>query len=209
MLNTFPLFYRSLQSLVLLTRLPFVPLFTAICAQIAPLYFDECFDAADAADAAASADASATTATTASLLPPASSSVDSPAARAAGQAVLDCVCAQIGAWPPLAAGRRLQLPLLGRVWTTELGARAASGGGGGAPKTNAHAVAEGDSPNGNNGTTTPASFCAALDGDVWRSLGGMLGHVHLLWELVLIGEPVVVMAQSPAAAAQMVDALRG
>lgn len=42
------MFFVPTQSLVLLTRLPFVQLFHEICAVIAPLYFDEaCSGAAD------------------------------------------------------------------------------------------------------------------------------------------------------------------
>lgn len=35
----------------------------------------------------------------------------------------------------------------------------------------------------------------------------VLYHMHLLWELVLTAEPIVVMASSPAISAQMVQAL--
>lgn len=49
--------------------------------------------------------------------------------------------------------------------------------------------------------------CAVQDVDIYRSLGGMLTHVHLLWELVLTGEPIVVMAGSPTDCAHMVQSL--
>lgn len=86
------------QSIVLLTRLPFVQLFTEICAVIAPLYFDEACAGPDD---------------------------DSPNG---GLAVLDEACAQIGAWPALQAGRPLTLPLLGTVWCTEIAARSSQSG---------------------------------------------------------------------------------
>lgn len=53
----------------------------------------------------------------------------------------------------------------------------------------------------------PHRICAVQDVDIYRSLGGMLTHVHLLWELVLTGEPIVVMASSPTDSAQMVQSL--
>lgn len=53
----------------------------------------------------------------------------------------------------------------------------------------------------------PHRVCAVQDVDIYRSLGGMLTHVHLLWELVLTGEPIVVMAGSPTDSAQMVQSL--
>lgn len=53
----------------------------------------------------------------------------------------------------------------------------------------------------------PHRVCAVQDVDIYHSLGGMLSHVHLLWELVLTGEPIVVMAASPTDCSHMVQSL--
>lgn len=43
--------------------------------------------------------------------------------------------------------------------------------------------------------------------DIFRSLSSVLPFIHLLWELVLTAEPIVVMASSPADCSHMVQSL--
>ena len=42
---------------------------------------------------------------------------------------------------------------------------------------------------------------------MFRSLANVVSYVHLLWELVLLSEPIVVMAGSPTGCSEMVQAL--
>jgi len=48
---------------------------------------------------------------------------------------------------------------------------------------------------------------SAYEGDMFRSLASVVSYVHLLWELVLLSEPIVVMASSPTTCSEMVQAL--
>lgn len=48
---------------------------------------------------------------------------------------------------------------------------------------------------------------SAYEGDMFRSLASVVSYVHLLWELVLLSEPIVVMASSPTTCSELVQAL--
>lgn len=50
-------------------------------------------------------------------------------------------------------------------------------------------------------------LASAYEGDMFQSLANIVSHVHILWELVLLSEPIVVMAGSPQTCAEMVQAL--
>lgn len=43
--------------------------------------------------------------------------------------------------------------------------------------------------------------------NIFSSLSSVLTHIHLLWELVLLAEPIVVMASSPTHCSHMVQTL--
>jgi hypothetical protein len=43
--------------------------------------------------------------------------------------------------------------------------------------------------------------------DIFKSLHKVLSHINVLWELVLTGEPIVVLANSPTECAHMVQSL--
>lgn len=48
---------------------------------------------------------------------------------------------------------------------------------------------------------------SAHESDMFRSLANVVSYIHLLWELVLLSEPIVVMASSPETCSEMVQAL--
>lgn len=55
---------------------------------------------------------------------------------------------------------------------------------------------------------SPAQLLSAVcDVDVFHCFASLLPHVQLLWELVLIGEPLVVMASQPQTSSDLVQAL--
>lgn len=53
----------------------------------------------------------------------------------------------------------------------------------------------------------PTVLPSVYEVNTFEVFSTVLYHMHLLWELVLTAEPVVVMASSPATSAQMVQAL--
>lgn len=62
---------------------------------------------------------------------------------------------------------------------------------------------------------TPASFVESppqvlssiSEIDLFTSFYSVLSHIHLLWELVLTAEPIVVMGDSPTSCSHMVQSL--
>lgn len=55
--------------------------------------------------------------------------------------------------------------------------------------------------------TTPIVLSSVTEIDIFRSLYTVLSYTHLLWELVLTAEPIVVMATSPSDCSHMVQSL--
>lgn len=62
-------------------------------------------------------------------------------------------------------------------------------------------------PNVQQSTHTPVVLSSVHDIDIFRSLSIVLSYTHLLWELVLTAEPIVVMATSPSDCSHMVQSL--
>lgn len=107
-----------------------------------------------------------------------------------GISSLEAACHDIDRWHPLQTGGGVMLPLLGNVLHIFL-------------------PAEGTPDAVSQGVTHPRGTLPASPKDVhsYRSLSSVLSHLHLLWELVITAEPIVVMASSPTACSSMVQAL--
>lgn len=111
---------------------------------------------------------------------------------------LEAACSDIDRWPPPMPGKTLHLPIMGLVIKVRIPTR--------------H-----DKP----GTTqfvdltqqTDAQISVLLptihEVDLFRCFSPVFFHIQLLWELVLLGEPLVVMAPSPAQSSETVLALVG
>lgn len=54
---------------------------------------------------------------------------------------------------------------------------------------------------------TPTVLPSVHEVNIFRSFAPIISHVHLLWELVLTAEPIVVMASSPTTCSEMVHSL--
>ncbi|XP_055690004.1 protein DENND6B [Lutzomyia longipalpis] len=129
------------KSFMLLTRLPFVSLFSRIAHQVAPLFFEH------------------------------------------GARVLQEAAMAISKWPSLAQGT-LQLPFLGHKFSVTVGE--------GEP--DAH-------------EDSAERIMSLHEPESLQGLIPLLPHVQLLWELVITGEPIVVMASSPADCSHLVHCL--
>uniref|UniRef100_A0A671SUB9 DENN/MADD domain containing 6B n=1 Tax=Sinocyclocheilus anshuiensis TaxID=1608454 RepID=A0A671SUB9_9TELE len=98
---------------------------------------------------------------------------------------LETVCNEIDQWPAPVPGQTLNLPVMGVVmqvrilWMEKLF------------RTNIILI----------------HFTALIDLHVIRCFQSVLIHVQMLWELMLLGEPVVVMAPSPTVSSETVLAL--
>ncbi|XP_077308145.1 protein DENND6A [Lithobates pipiens] len=111
---------------------------------------------------------------------------------------LEAACSDIDRWPPPVPGKTLHLPIMGLVIKVRIPTR--------------H-----DKP----GTTQLVDMTQQTDAqisvllptihevDLFRCFSPVFFHIQLLWELVLLGEPLVVMAPSPAQSSETVLALVG
>ncbi|XP_069823095.1 protein DENND6A [Dendropsophus ebraccatus] len=111
---------------------------------------------------------------------------------------LEAACSEIDRWPPPVPGKTLHLPIMGLVIKVRIPTR--------------H-----DKP----GTTQMVEMTQQSDAqisvslptihevDLFRCFSPVFFHIQLLWELVLLGEPLVVMAPSPSQSSETVLALVG
>ncbi|RXN17815.1 DENND6B isoform X1 [Labeo rohita] len=123
----------TLQSLVVVSKLPFVNLFHSLLKVIAPEYFEK------------------------------------------HEPCLETVCNEIDQWPAPVPGQTLNLPVMGVVMQNLLPA--------------------------------PTVLPSVHELDLFKCFQSALIHVQMLWELMLLGEPVVVMAPSPTVSSETVLAL--
>ncbi|KAJ8676232.1 hypothetical protein QAD02_012018 [Eretmocerus hayati] len=145
------------KSVMLVTRLPLVNLYSELCALIAPEFFDS------------------------------------------GETCMERIMKEVSKWPPPAPGQVLHLPLLGVLYQTYIPNHAFN-----STMPNVAAI---DSAPEKAAAARSLILTAAYDGDMFKSLSSIVSHVHLLWELVLLSEPIVVMTSSPTTSSEIVHTL--
>nr|CAD7399606.1 unnamed protein product [Timema cristinae] len=152
------------KSVVIISRLPFISLFTEVCALIAPEFFEN------------------------------------------GEPSIEAACHDIDHWPWPDPGETFNLPLLGTILQTQIPAQTSK-------VCNSPQV----SSNGSSCSTSlrgeplvgmlPVMLPSVHEINLFRCFFSLISHIHLLWELVLTAEPIVVMAASPNTCSEMVQAL--
>ncbi|XP_026512172.1 protein DENND6B isoform X3 [Terrapene carolina triunguis] len=109
---------------------------------------------------------------------------------------LEAVCNEIDQWPPPVPGQTLNLPVMGIVIQVRIPSRVDK---------------PGSSPlkqfNQENLLPAPLVLPSVHELDLFRCFQPVLIHIQMLWELMLLGEPIVVMAPSPTISSEMVLAL--
>ncbi|CAG9855154.1 unnamed protein product [Phyllotreta striolata] len=108
-----------------------------------------------------------------------------------GEVTLEAVCYNIERWPRPMPGATLNLPLLGSVFQTFIPLA-----------TSSNSTLALLSEPGDNQIQTHVE-----DLNLFEILQPVLSHIHLLWELVIVCEPIVVLASSPTHCSSMVLAL--
>lgn len=145
------------KSVVVISRLPFLSLFTEVCSLIAPEYFEN------------------------------------------GEPSIEAACHDIDQWPSPVPGETVNLPLLGTVLQASI------------PIQSNKPCSTTTLSSPSKSTTVVQSLPTVLrsihEVNLFRCFSTVISHIHLLWELVLIGEPIVVMAASPTTCSEMVQAL--
>ncbi|XP_032502210.1 protein DENND6B isoform X2 [Phocoena sinus] len=109
---------------------------------------------------------------------------------------LEAVCNEIDQWPAPVPGQTLNLPVMGVVLQVYIPSSADKPESG-PPKQCSH----------KNLLPAPVVLTSVHELDLFRCFRPMLAHVQLLWELMLLGEPLLVLAPSPAVSSEMVLAL--
>ncbi|XP_053262463.1 protein DENND6B isoform X2 [Podarcis raffonei] len=109
---------------------------------------------------------------------------------------LEAVCSEIDQWPPPVPGQTLNLPVMGVVIQVRIPSRLDKPGSSPAKPQNQE-----------NLLPAPLVLPSIHELDLFRCFQPVLIHLQALWELLLLGEPLVVMAPSPAASSEMVLAL--
>ncbi|EMP29203.1 hypothetical protein UY3_13683 [Chelonia mydas] len=175
------------KSLVLVSRLPYVNLFQSLLQLIAPEYFDKLEPCLEAV--------------LVSRLPYVNLfqsllQLIAPEYFDKLEPCLEAVCNEIDQWPPPVPGQTLNLPVMGIVIQVRIPSRVDK---------------PGSSPlkqfNQENLLPAPLVLPSVHELDLFRCFQPVLIHIQMLWELMLLGEPIVVMAPSPTISSEMVLAL--
>ncbi|XP_075780267.1 protein DENND6B isoform X2 [Pelodiscus sinensis] len=109
---------------------------------------------------------------------------------------LEAVCNEIDQWLPPVPGQTLNLPVMGIVIQVRIPSRVDKPGSSPLKQINQE-----------NLLPAPLVLPSVYELDLFRCFQPVLIHIQMLWELMLLGEPVVVMAPSPAISSEMVLAL--
>lgn len=111
-----------------------------------------------------------------------------------GDPSIEAACQSVDQWPAPVPGQPLVLPLNGVLLHARIPLERV--GGSGSPR----ASPSQPSP---HSVTVPSVH----EVDIFRCFLPILPHVQLLWELVIVTEPIVVMASLPSVCSEMVQAL--
>lgn len=132
-----------------------------------------------------------------------------------GLAVLESVCTTIeNCWPTLIGGYILRLPLLGTVYQTIIPTDSQTAAQLLAAATAAENFNYSSSGGGGESMSVDVEgpqqlrLLSAHETDLFATLQPVLAHLHMLWELVLTAEPIVVIATVPTDCSAMVHALQ-
>ncbi|XP_023381213.1 protein DENND6B isoform X2 [Pteropus vampyrus] len=109
---------------------------------------------------------------------------------------LEAVCSEIDQWPAPVPGRTLNLPVVGVVLQVHIPSRA--------DKPESTSLKQRGHE---NLLPAPLVLSSVHELDLFRCFQPVLAHVQTLWELMLLGEPLLVLAPSPTVSSEMVLAL--
>ncbi|KAH0617272.1 hypothetical protein JD844_029166 [Phrynosoma platyrhinos] len=109
---------------------------------------------------------------------------------------LEAVCSEIDQWPLPVPGQTLNLPVMGVVIQVRIPSRVDRPDSSPARPLNQEKL-----------LPVPLVLPSACEVDLFRCFQPVLIHIQMLWEWVLLGEPLVVMGPSPAVSSEVVLAL--
>ncbi|XP_047431311.1 protein DENND6B-like, partial [Mugil cephalus] len=104
---------------------------------------------------------------------------------------LEAVCNEIDQWPSPVPGLTLNLPVMGAILQVRIPSKSDKPGGSPVHQTTNE-----------NLLRVPTVLPTLHELDLFRCFQSVLIHLQMLWELTLLGEPVVVMAPSPTVSSE-------
>lgn len=127
-----------------------------------------------------------------------------------GIAALEQGYEQVLLWPKLAVNSSFQLPLLGSVYQVFIPAASNTTIRNQTSENATTSSMPEDVTNNNNSNSNsliPISITSINEIDIFGPIHTIIHHIQLMWELVLLGEPIVIIAPSPTDSSLMVQAL--
>ncbi|XP_063220002.1 protein DENND6A isoform X2 [Bacillus rossius redtenbacheri] len=120
-----------------------------------------------------------------------------------GEASIEAATHEIDQWPSPMPGELLTLTLLGTVFQVHIPGQSNKSGAQVSPSsTSEHCISA------KAYTSLTLNVLPSLcEVNIFKCFSPVISHIHLLWELVLTAEPIVVMATSPTMCSEMVQAL--
>uniref|UniRef100_A0A3Q2R306 DENN/MADD domain containing 6B n=1 Tax=Fundulus heteroclitus TaxID=8078 RepID=A0A3Q2R306_FUNHE len=109
---------------------------------------------------------------------------------------LEAVCNEIDQWPPPTPGQTLNLPVVGSVLQIRIPSKTDKPGGSPVRQITKE-----------NLLPAPTLLPTIHELDLFKCFQSVLIHLQMLWELTLLGEPLVIMAPSPTGCSETVLAL--
>lgn len=109
-----------------------------------------------------------------------------------GDIALETVCYQIDKWTNPRPGEVLQLPAMGKVLSVII------------PPCKTKFL---ERKSTQNAPVSPVDFQCTFLPPYYKHFSALLPNLTLLWELVLLGEPIIVMAPSPSISSEVVQSL--
>jgi hypothetical protein len=117
---------------------------------------------------------------------------------------------QILSWPKLITNTPLQLPILGSIYQLYIAANRNQ-----SDSTSSTTTTETEDVTNNNNnsqssaatTTIPITINSPNEIDIFGPVHTIIHHIQLMWELILIAEPIVIIAPSPTDSSLLVQAL--
>lgn len=114
---------------------------------------------------------------------------------------------QILSWKKLAVNISFQLPILGSVYQVFIPAANTIRNQTDSSVTSSTSMPEDVTNNNNLSNLVPISVTSINEIDIFGPVHTIIHHIQLMWELVLLGEPIVIIAPSPTDSSLMVQAL--
>jgi hypothetical protein len=124
-----------------------------------------------------------------------------------GVSALEEGYSQIVTWPKLITNTPLQLPILGSIYQLYIAANTNKSESTNSSTTEPEDVTNNNNTSSSSTTTIPITINSPNEIDIFGPFHTIIHHLQLMWELVLLGEPLVIIAPSPTDSSLLVQAL--